>query len=75
MVTDKIKNLITNVVIGFDIEKLSEDQKLTNSGIDSLEHMNILLAIEEQYGIKIPDEDIDKCNSIKGIVLYIKKNE
>ena len=75
METDKIKNLITNVVIGFDIEKLSEDQNLTDSGIDSLEHMNILLAIEEQYGIKIPDEDIDECNSIKGIVLYIKKNE
>ena len=72
MNTHEIKEIITRVVIGFDIENLKEDENLFDEGIDSLELMNILLEIEEQYGIEIPDEDVDKCNSIEGIVRYLQ---
>jgi acyl carrier protein len=39
--------------------------------------MSILLAIEERFGIKISEEDIDqgKLSSIKGIISYINKAE
>ena len=75
MKTEQIKDLITKVVIGFDTENLREDQNLLDAGIDSLEHMNILLEIEEQCGIEIPDEDIEECSSIRGILLYLQKNK
>ena len=75
MKTEQIKDVITEVVIGFDIENLREDQNLLDAGIDSLDHMNILLAIEEQCGIEIPNQDVEECTSIEGILLYIQKNK
>jgi acyl carrier protein len=73
MITDQdIKNVIEREVMGFDIKNLSDDQDFTDVGIDSLDHLAILLALEEEYGVKkIPDEVIDDCRSISGILNYL----
>lgn len=73
MITDQdIKNVIEKEVMGFDINNLSNDQDFTDVGIDSLDHLPILLALEEEYGVKkIPDEVIDDCRSISGILNYL----
>jgi len=43
-------------------EKLSPDRALADAGIDSLDALTILFAIEEQFHISIPD---DKARGIK----------
>ena len=43
-------------------EKLSPETALTDAGIDSLDALSILFAIEEQFHISIPD---DKARAIK----------
>ena len=68
-----IKNIIQETVIGFDVDSLDESQDFSEAGIDSLDHLSILLALEEKFDInKIPDEDIDLCSSIAGILSYLK---
>jgi acyl carrier protein len=67
-----IRNTIQDAVMGFDIDKLGDSQDFTDAGIDSLDHLSILLALEENFSIKkIPDEDIDECKSISGILNYL----
>jgi len=70
--SNDIKEIIADVVIGFDVENLKDDQILLNAGMDSLDHMNVLLAIEEQYNYKILDEDVDQCLTIDGITAYLQ---
>ena len=43
-------------------DKLTQDTPLADAGIDSLDALSILFAIEEQFHISIPD---DKARSIK----------
>ncbi|MBT4434790.1 acyl carrier protein [bacterium] len=73
MITEQdIKNVIEKEVMGFDVNNLRNDQDFTEAGIDSLDHLSILLALEEGYGVKkIPDEFIDDCRSISGILSYL----
>jgi len=49
------------------------DTPLKKLGIDSLDMVNILLVIEEKYNIGVPDEDINKLNTIN--IMYNYLNE
>ena len=59
----------TNVVR--DMSTLRDDMTFGDAGIDSLDVFSIFLAVEETYGIKIPDEDLDNINSIETIIEYL----
>jgi len=67
----EIIKLIEDAQTMIDIQKLDPDANLRDVGADSLDMMNILLAIQEQYGIEVPDEDIDKVQTINEICKYI----
>lgn len=40
---------------------------------DSLAHMKIIVALEEQYDIEIEDEELSKLDSLDSIVNYLRK--
>lgn len=40
-------------------EPLEEKTNLKDAGLDSLDIVSLLFAIEEKFGIKVPDEDIE----------------
>ncbi len=73
--SDQIKKIIAQVIVGYDVSNLLDDSDFHESGIDSLDHMNVMLAIEEKYGIQISDDHFEKCNSISGIVSCVKELE
>lgn len=54
-------------------EKLRDDIKLVDQGIDSLGVFNILLLLGEKYGIEIPDADVDQLTSIAVMVAYLNR--
>jgi len=69
---DKIKDIIKKAdVLSDDVESLKSDVELEEQGIDSLDMANIYLLCEEEFDIKIPDEDISKVKTIDGLVEYI----
>ena len=41
-------------------EVLEEKTNLKEAGLDSLDIVNLLFAIEEKFGVKIPDEDLEE---------------
>jgi len=56
-----------------DPEKIRDDVKLSDQGIDSLGVFNILLLLGEKYGIEIPDSDVDQLASVVVIVDYLNR--
>ena len=66
-----IINLIKDMGLLIDTEKLVSDKPLAEQGIDSLDMINIFFKLEENFKIKIPEEDIEKLKTIDDIVEYV----
>jgi len=70
---EEIFSIIENVGISVDVTQIKANMPFNEAGVDSLELINIILEIEEKFGIKIPDEDIDALNTIDNIISYLQK--
>jgi acyl carrier protein len=68
MTFEKIKKLIANQ-LGIDEAKITEDARLIEDlGADSLDTVEMLMTLEEEFGIQIPDEEAMQLSTIKSIV-------
>ncbi|XP_069359624.1 acyl carrier protein, mitochondrial isoform X2 [Maniola hyperantus] len=57
-------------------EKLSLDSHfMTDLGLDSLDHVEIIMAMEDEFGFEIPDGDAERLVRPKDIVQYIADKE
>ena len=69
---DRVKEIIGEINPSIK-ESIKEDVPLRNQGIDSLDFSNILLNVEEESNLEIPDEDIDTLETIEDIVKYVNE--
>lgn len=71
---EKVKEIIIETV-NIDADSITLDAKLGDDlGIDSLDAMELNMALEEAYGISIPDEEVAKFATVRDIVTYIDNN-
>lgn len=54
-----------------NIEEIPADGLLEDYGIDSLDRASVFMAIEDKYGISIPDLDLEKLRTLNDIIAYI----
>jgi len=54
-------------------ERLDPARPLPAQGVDSLEMVSIYLAVEENFDIKIPDEDANALITLNDLVAYVEK--
>ncbi|EGP86504.1 ACP1 mitochondrial matrix acyl carrier protein [Zymoseptoria tritici IPO323] len=67
-VTGRILDLLKN------FDKLSANAHFTNDlGLDSLDTVEVVMAIEEEFSIEIPDKEADAIHSVNQAVDYIMK--
>ena len=71
---EEIISLIKNANTVINIDELTADANLRDIGADSLDMMNILLAIQEKYTVEVPDEDLEKLISVNTIYTYINQD-
>jgi acyl carrier protein len=55
-----------------DVEQLTTSSSLRDAGLDSMDMANILLEIEEAFGLKIPDADVPTLDSISSMLNYVE---
>ena len=71
MTIDKVKEIIGNQ-LSVPADKLSEETNIAEElGADSLDLVEILMSLEDEFGISIPDEAIPTIKSIKDLVEFI----
>ena len=74
MVLEKVKAILAEQ---FDIEEesLQNDTDLQDDlGADSLDVVDLLMSIEDEFEIEIPDEEIEKIRTVGELVNYIESN-
>ncbi len=75
MVFDKVREIIVEQ-LGVDEEKVTQDTHLMKDlEADSLDAVEIIMAIEEEYGIEIPDEEAEKFQTVADLVAYVEENK
>ena len=73
MILDKIKELVV-ARTGVSPDELDMDTSLVNDlEADSLDAVEIIMAIEDEFGIEIPDEDAEKFLTIRDMVEYLER--
>ena len=71
---DEIEGQIVDF-LGVDEAKITSEAKLKEDlGIDSLDAVELAMAIEEAFDIKIDDEDLKKLITVQDIVNCVEKN-
>jgi acyl carrier protein len=67
----KIKQVMS-AVFEIPLESIAEDASSDNiENWDSLRHLNLILALEEEFGVSIPDEEVGNLVNYKLIQLVI----
>ncbi|MBW7836100.1 MAG: acyl carrier protein [Sphingomonadales bacterium] len=70
-IADKVKKIIVEQ-LGVDEAKVVEDAKFVDDlGADSLDTVELVMALEENFGIEIPDEAAEKIVSVKDAIDFI----
>ncbi|KAF2233023.1 acyl carrier protein [Viridothelium virens] len=72
-ITGRILDLLKNFDKVQDASKLSPSSHFTNDlGLDSLDTVEVVMAIEEEFSIEIPDKEADAIHSVDKAVDYIQ---
>jgi len=73
-VEEKVKQIVAEQ-LGVDEDQVTEDASFMDDlGADSLDTVELVMALEEEFDIEIPDEDAEKIQTVKDAVNYIKDN-
>ena len=71
-VEDKVKQIIVEQ-LGVDESEVTPTASFIDDlGADSLDTVELVMALEEGFGMEIPDEDAEKINTVKDAINYIE---
>ena len=70
----KIKEVIARE-LEVDVKQLTPEAKfIEDLGADSLDIVELVMALEEEFGLDIPDEDADKLKTVGDAMNYLKQH-
>lgn len=70
---EKIRAIIAEQ-LGVKIEEVTPQASFIDDlGADSLDTVELVMALEEEFGIEIPDEDAEKMTSVGDAIKYIEE--
>lgn len=70
MVFDKVKEIIMDK-LGVEESEVKMEASFEDLGADSLDIVELIMAIEEEYDIQISDEEAEKAATVGDVVNYI----
>lgn len=74
MVYEKVKDIVVEQ-LGVKPEDLSmQSSFIDDLGADSLDIVELIMALEEEFNLEISDEDAEKISTVGDVVDYIKKH-
>lgn len=74
---DSIFNKVKSIVaeqLGVDEEEITPDTSFEDLNADSLDIVELIMALEEEFDIEIPDEDAEKLTTVGAAVEYIREH-
>ena len=72
-VEEKVKEIICEQLDVAENDVVPEASFVDDLGADSLDQVELIMAMEEEFDISIPDEDAEKIGTVQDAIDYIKK--
>ena len=73
-VEEKVKEIIVDQ-LGVDENQVVESASfIEDLGADSLDTVELVMALEEEFDVEIPDEEAEKISKVQDAIDYIKNN-
>jgi acyl carrier protein len=73
-VEEKIKKIICEQLEVDEKDVILEASFVDDLGADSLDQVELIMAMEEEFGISISDEEAEKIATVRNAIEYIEKN-
>ena len=73
-VAEKVKKMIVEQLGVSEAEVVPEAKFIDDLGADSLDIVELVMALEDVYGIEIPDEDAEKIATVGDAIKYIEEH-
>lgn len=73
-IEERVKKIVVEQLGVKEDEVTNEASFVDDLGADSLDTVELVMALEEEFGIEIPDEQAEKITTIQQAVDYIKSN-
>ena len=73
-VEEKVKEIIVDQ-LGVDAAKVTAQARFVEDlGADSLDNVELVMALEEEFECEIPDEDAEKITTVQQAIDYVKSH-
>ena len=72
-VKDRVKKIIVDQ-LGVDADKVKPEASFIDDlGADSLDIVELVMALEEEFNIEIPDEEAEKARTVGDVMQYVSQ--
>ena len=75
MVFEKIRDIIVEQLQVDEDEITLETNLMKDLSADSLDAVEIIMAIEDEYGFEIPDEEAENMQTVQDLVNFVEENK
>ena len=75
MVFEKVKETVVEQLGVEEDEVTMESSFIDDLGADSLDIVELIMALEEEFDIEVPDEEAEKITTVGDVVEYIKSQQ
>lgn len=72
---EKLKELVVDQLGVEEDEVTMEATMQDDLGADSLDLVDLVMSVEEEFGVKVADEDLENIKTVGDIVEYIEENK
>lgn len=71
-IEQRVKKIVAEQLGVNEAEVKNESSFVNDLGADSLDTVELVMALEEEFGCEIPDEDAEKITSVQQAIDYVK---
>ncbi len=73
-IEERVKDIVVEQ-LGLERDKVSLESKFSDDlGADSLDTVELVMALEEEFDIEIPDEEAEKITTLREAVSYVEQH-
>ncbi|MCI2430728.1 acyl carrier protein [Candidatus Acetothermia bacterium] len=72
-IADQVKQIVAEQLM-VELDEVTEEASfIEDLGADSLDTVEMIMEIEDEFGIEIPDEDAEKISTVGQAIEYVKR--